>query len=236
MWEFDSTVIQVIQRTPNVKSFRFATDGRQTAYQAGQFFFVTIKVLGEDALHHFTLSSSPTETGYVEFTKRITSSDYSQRLNEMVPGDWAHLKGAQGDFVLDPNARRLAFLTGGIGITPVRSILTYLTGRNLDYDVVLLYGNRSQEEIVFRQELDDMAGRASIRLEHVLSGGQVPPGPRMHGGLIDKAMVSRLIPDYAGRLFYVSGPPSMVASLVEQLRDLNVAGAQVKKDTFLGYE
>lgn len=102
MWEFDTRVSEVIQRTMSIKSIRFDARNQDVNYTAGQFFFVTIKVDGVASTKHFSLSSSPTEKEYVEFTKRITSSDYSRALDVMKPGDWAHIRGPAGKFTLAP--------------------------------------------------------------------------------------------------------------------------------------
>jgi len=79
MREFDTECSQIIQRTPSVKSFRFPIRAKDVSFLSGQFLFITIKVGGEDAQHHFSFSNSPTDSGYIEFTKRITSSDFSKR-------------------------------------------------------------------------------------------------------------------------------------------------------------
>jgi ferredoxin-NADP reductase len=71
MWQFDSEVAEIIQRTPSVKSFRFKIRTKNVRYRPGQFFFLTIKVHGEDAVHHFSFSSSPTDKGYIEFTGTV---------------------------------------------------------------------------------------------------------------------------------------------------------------------
>ena len=102
-------------------------------------------------MHHFSFSSSPTDEGYFEFTKRITGSDFSQTSNNLKPGVWANVSGPDGDFVLPDKPRPLAFLSGGIGITPLRSMLRYITAKKLSYDVVLLYGNNSYDDIPFRE-------------------------------------------------------------------------------------
>lgn len=241
MWEFETVVSDVIQRTPDVKSLRFdVSDREDVEYRAGQFFFVTIKVDGREAVHHFTISSSPTETarqGYLEFTKRITSSDYSQALDRMKPGDWGRLRGAEGQFTLPPRKHKLAFLSGGIGITPLRSMMRYVVDRKLKRDVVLIYGNKSCDDIAFRNELDDMAARhESIRVEHVLSGPDSPPGWKGRKGYITKELVRELVPDYFERTFYVSGPLGMVKSLEEQLGGMGLQEDQVKHDYFPGYD
>ncbi|MBI4285437.1 MAG: oxidoreductase [Chloroflexi bacterium] len=237
MWEFETECQEVIQRTPNIKSFRFPIRGKNVRYRPGQFFFFTIKIRGEEALHHFSFSSSPTEEGYIEFTKRITASDFSQALNVLRPGDWARLRGPEGSFTLPARLRPLALLSGGIGITPLRSMLRYIADKDLPFEVVLLYSNNSVEDIAFRHELDSIAGgHPGVRVEYVISGPTVPgdwPGKR---GFITKDLVAEVIPDYMTRLFYISGPPRMVIALEEQLSALGVPSAQLKRDSFTGYD
>ncbi|MBI4311207.1 MAG: FAD-dependent oxidoreductase [Chloroflexi bacterium] len=237
MWQFDSEFAEIIQRSPSVKSFRFPIRTRSAPYKPGQFFFLTIKINGRPAVHHFSFSSSPTDQGYIEFTKRITQHDFSQALDKMPVGSWAHLQGPQGNFVLPSNGSKIASLTGGIGITPVRSMLRYIAHQKLDYDMVLLFGNSSIEEIVFREELDELAAsRPAIRVEHVLSGPNIPPGWKGKTGLIGKDLVIELVPDYLARLFLISGPPSVVMTLVEQLSALKVPQDHIMRDSFTGYD
>lgn len=237
MWEFESEVSEVIQRTPNIKSFRFPVRGKDVRYRSGQFFFITIKVNGNDAIHHFSFSSSPTEKGYIEFTKRITPSDFSQALDRMKPGDWARLQGPEGSFTLPRKIQSLAFLSGGIGITPLRSMLRYITDKSLPYDVVLLYGNARLDDVAFRGELEGMAAaNPKIRVEHILSGPDIPADWQGKRGFINQNIVRELVPDYKARLFYISGPPRMVIALQEQLSMLEVPDKQAKRDSFTGYD
>lgn len=241
MWQFETVVSGVIQRTPDIKTFRFTIgEQKDVRYESGQYFFVTIRIDGREAVHHFTISSSPTETennGYLEFTKRITASDFSQALDRLKPGDWVKLRGAEGDFTLPPGKRKLAFLSGGIGITPLRSMLRYITDKNLDYDVVLIYGNNTWENIAFRDELEEIASaNKSTRIEYVLSGPDFPPGWEGKKGFITKELVSELVPDYRERTFYLSGPLRMVFALEEQLAAINIPAGQIKRDYFPGYD
>jgi ferredoxin-NADP reductase len=95
---YETHVKEVIQRTHNVKSFRF---GRldEFDFQAGQFFFLTLKVDGEKKTKHFTVSSPPTRKEYIEFTKKITNSAFSQLLDRLKGGEWAEINGPRGRFV-----------------------------------------------------------------------------------------------------------------------------------------
>jgi ferredoxin-NADP reductase len=237
VWEFETSFSQIIQRTPTIKSFRFGTRGEDVTHRAGQFFFVTIKVDGSEAIHHFTISSSPTEKGYLEFTKRITDSDYSKALDLMAAGDWARIRGPEGAFTLPERESKLAFLSGGIGITPLRSMLRYIVDEKLGHDVVLLYSNRDIEDIAFRDELDSMAGsHPGIRVEYVLSGSDIPAEWKGKTGYITEDLVAELIKDYQERVFYISGPPRMVSTLEEKLSAINVPSEQIKRDYFPGYK
>lgn len=241
MWQFETTVSEVIHRTSDIKSFRLSVGGQKDIrYESGQYFFVMIRINGREAIHHFTISSSPTETeqkDYLEFTKRITASDYSQALDRLKPGDWVKLRGADGDFTLPFRERDLAFLSGGIGITPLRSLLRYITDKNLNYDVVLIYANNTWENIAFREELEEIANtHNSIRVEFVLSGPDFPPGWEGKKGYITKELVMELLPDYQKRMFYLSGPLRMVIALEEQLAAINIPQERLKRDYFPGYD
>lgn len=241
MWQFETSVLEVIQRTQDIKTFRFDIGGRKNVrYKPGQYFFVTIMVGGQEAEHHFTISSSPTETekvGYLEFTKRITTSDYSQSLDRMKPGDWARLQGPEGDFTLPSRRGDLAFLSGGIGITPLRSMLRYIADKGLEHNVVLIYANKNWENVAFRDELEQIAStHNSIRVEYVLSGPDFPPGWQGKKGYITKELVTEVVPDYKERTFYLSGPMKMVLSLEEQLAAINIPKRHIKRDYFPGYD
>ena len=241
MWQFETSVLEVVRRTVDIKTFRFDIRGRKDVqYAAGQYFYVVIRVGAQEAEHHFTISSSPTETekaGYLEFTKRITASDYSQALDRMKPGDWAKLQGPEGAFTLPGGKAKLAFLSGGIGITPLRSMLRYIADKGLEHNVVLIYGNNNWDNIAFRDELDEIASTHSgIRVEYVLSGPDYPSGWTGKKGHITKEIVAEVVPDNKERTFYLSGPLKMVLSLEEQLAGINVPRKQIKRDYFPGYD
>lgn len=255
MWQFETKLSEVIRTTADVKTFRFdVSEHNDVRYQAGQFCFVTIKINGREAVHHFTISSSPTETlryGYIEITKRITASEYSQTLDAMKPGAWVRLRGAEGDFVLPRRQRYLAFLSGGIGITPLRSMLRFVADRKLPYDIVLVYGTNSLDNCAFRDELDSIAASNGVkpasnskipakpcivRVEYVLSGPDFPHGWQGKRGFITSELVTELIPDYSRRTFYVSGPQRMVLSLEDQLAQAKIPAKQIKRDYFPGYD
>jgi len=237
MWQFDTEFSEIIKRTPNIKSFRFPIHTEKAPFEPGQFFFVTIEVHGVNNVHHFSFSSSPTDGEYIEFTKRITISSYSQTLDKVREGTWAYIKGPFGKYTLPSAKQLIAFLTGGIGITPIISMLRYIAYYNHHYDIVLLYGNENYESIAFYQGLDELSrSLSSFRVEHFLSQPQSYRKWRGKRGYINKDIVIETIPDYKDRLFYISGPPKMVLYLTEELNNIKISEEQIMKDSFTGYD
>lgn len=236
MAEFDTEVTDVIQRRSNVKSFRFKA-GEDLNFKPGQYFFVTINTGDEKQTKHFSFSNSPTEKGYVEFTKRITESPYSMALDRLKVGDWAHLRMPYGSFTFEGEYERIAFLSGGIGITPLRSICKYIADRGLPTDAVLLYGNNTEDDIIFRQDLDRMESvNKSFKAIYTLISPDKNANWQGRTGYIDAKMIKEEIPDFGERIFYICGPPKMVRALTGILRnDLRLQEDRVKLENFSGY-
>src|SRR4030065_2752756 len=107
--EFETKVIDIIQRTHDIKSFRFTLPDDIT-FKPGQFFFLTIRTNSKELKKHFSFSISPTEKGYVEFTKRITKSEFSQALDKLKIGDWARIKIPYGLFTFEGEYDKIAFI------------------------------------------------------------------------------------------------------------------------------
>jgi glycine betaine catabolism B len=128
-------------------------------------------------------------------------------------------------------------VTGGIGITPLRSMLRYIAAKNLNFNVVLLYSNSKYYDIAFHDELIDMAGsNKNIRVELTLTGTDIPANWKGKTGYINRALIRELVPDYEQRLFYISGPTKMVLALQEQIIGIGVPENMIKHDSFTGYD
>jgi len=231
--EFETTVADIIQRTPEVKSFRFNRP-ESFDYNPGQFIFVTILMSGQKATRHFSISSSPTEKEYLEFTKKITDHEFSVGLDHLHAGDWAYLNGPLGEFTFQGEHPKIALITGGIGITPMRSIIKFCTDNKISSDIILLYGNRNEQSMVFRDELDDMVKiNHNLRVVHCLSHPTDTWKGRL--GHVDTRLIQDEIPDYGDRIFYVCGPPALVTDLKNALMALNIPGDRINSETFPGY-
>jgi len=237
MIHFEAEIVDVIKRAPGVKSFRFGVK-EDIDFKPGQFFFVGIKIDGAERTKHFSFSNSPTEKSYVEFTKRITKSAFSRALDGFKKGDRAKLKMPYGSFTLEGEYEKIAFLSGGIGITPIRSMCKFATDKNLKADIAVIYGNNREEDIIFRKDLDGLQTvNKKLRIVYTLTAPGIDKTIwRGKTGYIDEAMIKEEIPDYAERIFYLCGPPTMVGSLKVILRDkLSVSESKIKTENFTGY-
>jgi ferredoxin-NADP reductase len=231
--KFETALTEVIRRTYNVKSFRFPRP-ETLEYKPGQYMIITIKPSGGEMTKHFTISSSPTEKAFIEFTKKLTGHPFSNALDTMKTGDWARINAPFGDFVLQEEHEKIGMLSGGIGITPLVSMCKYCTDKRLKNNIKLLYGNRTEADMAFRQELDEMQQQNSnLRVVHTLS----EPSKEWKGltGRIDAEMLKKEIPDYPERTFYTCGPPAMVEAMTTLLKNLSIPQEQIRAENFPGY-
>lgn len=201
---------------------------RQFAFSPGQFLEYTLAHSYPDTRgvrRYFTIASSPTEP-QVLLTSRFSepSSTFKQALQKMKEGNEIVASKVAGDFVLPSDAqKKLAFIAGGIGITPFRSIVKYLLDTNQRRDIVLLYGARGEDDLVFRNIFEEVQQKFGMRTVYVLERP------------IDEATIRREIPDFQERLFYISGPEAMVQAMTKLLASMGIPRRQIKRDYFPGY-
>jgi ferredoxin-NADP reductase len=230
---FETTVNEVLTRAPDVKSFRFLKPA-QFSYKAGQFMFITIRKGEEELRKHFTISSSPTEE-FLEFTKKLTDSEFSAALGSISPGDWTGIEGPFGKFTFEKEFEKSAMVAGGIGITPMRSMIKYCYDTSMPSEIVLLHACRTEKDLVFREELESIQKqRSNIRVVYCLS--EPSPGWKGYTGRIDASMIEKEIPDYKKRMVYVCGPPPMVETMEHLLREMKVPVQNIMREQFMGYQ
>ena len=231
--KFETYVLEIIPRTYNVTSFRFPRPAALN-YTAGQFFFITIKADGKELNKHFSFSSSPTEKTHIEFTKKLSDSDFSAALKGLKAGDWARIEAPYGKFTFEGEHQKIGLLAGGIGITPFKSVCQYCTDMRLDTKVTLLYGNRTENDIAFRKELEALQ-RQNKNLKVVFTLNEADSGWKGATGLITTEMIKKEIPDYRETMFYTCGPPKMVEIMEKLVEQLGLSKTQLKREYFTGY-
>ncbi len=231
------SVKEVTALTPNVWNLVLAPPDRakRLEYLPGQFLFVTL--LRAEGLpreeHPFTISSSPTRRDAITITCKA-SGDFTATLGQTRPGDRAVVNAPFGRFshLLRRESERLVFIAGGIGITPFMSMLRYIRDTGDDREVLLICANRSERDIVFREELSAMEAlsRPVVSVVHVLSR----PDPEWKGekGYADGAFLKRVVGDVTGKLFFICGPPPMMDGVAGALAVLGVPPEDVNMERF----
>lgn len=231
--KFETRFSEIIPRTQDMVSYRFSRPDR-LSYRAGQYMLVTIRCGEKELTHPFSISSSPSEKDYIEFTKKLTESEYSKALKAFKPGSWALVDAPYGTFTFQGEHRKVALLAGGVGITPFRSICRYCTDKQLDSSIVLLYGCRNESEIAFETELEEMQMQ-NPNLKVVVILNEASSHWKGLLGFINADLVKNQVPDYNERIFYACGPPGMVKAMGTLVASMGLPSSQLKLEVLAGH-
>jgi ferredoxin-NADP reductase len=223
---------------PSVMRFIFRPE-EEFDYEAGQFGFFTFEKDGTEYSKHFSFSNAPTREN-LDMTTILSGSDYKNALDSLETGTKIKIKGPFGKFTLSAaNREKLCFLTGGIGITPIRSMLEYAVDREKDLNGYLFYSNRDEKRIAFREELEEMASKMHhFKIIHTLTDLSDEEKKEWEGetGFIDAQMIKKHCPDYKDRTFYIVGPPAFNKAMREMVTtELELEKEQIVMENFTGY-
>ena len=237
-WKGDLKVVGVFRETPSVRTFRFApADGGPVpfAFAAGQFLNLTLDINGQRVSRSYTIASPPTRDAYVELTvKREDNGLASRHLHDTFErGRFVQVSAPAGRFVFDTAGEQAVLLiAGGVGITPVMSILRDLTDRCWNGAIDLVFSVKTPDELIFAAELELLSARhADVRL-HKTFTRDVPAGWAGPRGRITADMLRRLVPDLVDRRAFVCGPDAMAAAVHDELRSAGVPEQRITLESF----
>jgi predicted ferric reductase len=227
-------VVEVRPEAPRVWTVEMEQrQNRPLRFVPGQFQFLRFPDSEVSAQEHpFTIASSPTGRRINITIKE--SGDFTARIRHVKPGDLASVHGPFGRFshTLHRSDEQLVFVAGGVGITPLMSMLRWMRDNGDSRSVLLLYANRRPDDVLFAQELAEMQTNSAGRLMvvHVLSD----PPPQWHGetGRLDADRIIQLCGGIEGKSFYLCCPSPMTAALVRGLRRLGVRPRHIHTDHF----
>ena len=211
------------------------------AYTAGQFAeFILPGPKGSgsaELMHPFTLSSAPHEP-YLMVTTRMRDSEFKRHLGAAPIGTELSVKGPFGELVLDPDPGRPAvFLTGGIGVTPFRSMVVDANHRKSPHRIVMFYSNRRPEDAAFLDELQRLE-KENPKFTLVATMSQMPKSERSwkgEVGKIDAGMIARHLKVNGAPIYYIAGPPAMVNGLQAMLLKSGAEAGSIRTEQFDGY-
>jgi len=211
------------QDTHDTKTFCFALpDDATLDMLPGDHLYVHATIDGKAVKRPYTPSSTPGITGYFDLTvKRYETGMMSRYLHDRKVGDQVLMSGPNpGGHWVDGMAKKVGFVAGGSGITPMISIIRWMLSRSLPVEMFLLYANKTEADIIFGDEWDeDAREHASFHCYHVLS--QPPAGWSQGTGRITEEMLRKYLPPPGSdSLIFLCGPPSMVDALETALKSL----------------
>lgn len=217
------------------------TKSKEMKFQAGQYMEWTLGHDNQDnrgIRRYFTIASSPTEKDIrigVKFYPKPSS--YKKALDLFKGGETIIASQLAGDFILpEDKQKKLVFLAGGIGVTPFRSMIKYLLDKEEKRDIIMYYANKSFADVAYEDVFSAAKENLKIKTVHVLDSEEgVPNGFNFEKGPITVDMIKKEVPDYKDRIFYISGPKSMVDAFKKALKELGVSRLNIKTDFFPGF-
>jgi len=210
-------------------------------FQAGQFLDFTLvnppETDEEGNTRSFSIASAPYEDDLMIAT-RMRDTAFKRILKTLAAGSEIQMEGPFGGLTLHEDAKRPAvFLTGGIGVTPFRSIALQTTHEKSPHLLWMFYSNRRPKDAAFLDELTKLqTEKPNFKLVSTMTN---VAESRKHWngetGYIDKQMLSKYIDELSGPIYYVAGPPAMVDGMTKLLSESGVKATDIRSEEFFGY-
>jgi ferredoxin-NADP reductase len=248
-------VADIVQETPGTKTFRLQRiDGPLPPWRPGQYVNLFVDVDGVLTSRPYSISSPPVrppsttpgsvteQADFLELTVRDKPGGFvaPYLLNEVRVGDELETTGPAGTFYHEPliDGDELVFLAGGSGITPFRSIIRDAVQHDRPLKMHLLYGSRLPDDIIYDQELAELAARPepvagrgpSLKYAAVIS--EPPPGYGGLSGFLTADLIRQQIGDPAGKTFYICGPNVMYDFCAAALAELGVPPHKIRRELY----
>jgi ferredoxin-NADP reductase len=224
-------VIGAFAETEDITTFRMARP-EGFAFSAGQFTSVKINIDGHPVVRCYTISSAPEAAGYFEISVKRQGLMSGTLHASIRPGSMVSVMPPAGGFSYPSgDDRPLALLAGGVGITPMMSMLRHAVAADPTRRVTLLYSVHTHHDVAFGDELRFIASRhPQVKIVKTTTRG--PHTTDCLSGRIDGRMVTEQIEDVANTVFMICGPTPMLECMETTLADLGVPDGQIRSEAF----
>jgi predicted ferric reductase len=222
-------VTDVVRETHDTWSVFF--EKKNISHNPGQFMIVRLERDGKvSEPHPFTVSSSPTQDRLSITVKSV--GDFTSTIGTTKTKDRALIDAPFGvfSFLTHGDSRPLVFVAGGIGITPFMSMLRYMRDKKIDRNVTLIWGNKAEKDLAFKEELESIqSGMRSLKVVHVMSAQEGWAGEK---GYVDGEMLAKHVEDIGGSRFFLCGPPVMMKKIEIALLALGAPRRRIHYERF----
>jgi ferredoxin-NADP reductase len=239
-WNGLLKVVRLFEESPNVRTLRLAIpDGSELPFRhlPGQFVTFTVRPIDLPIKRSYTIASPPTRRDYLEVTvKREEHGTVSSFLHSVHEGDTLQVTGPSGSFTfMGEGANSIVLISGGVGVTPMMSVLRYLTDRSWSGDIFFIYGCRSDQDVIYREELEYLQRRYPNLKLLIVADDASADWPHARGRITAELLASA-VPHIQTRRIHLCGPPAMMTALRAALAELSVPLPQIKTEVFIGRE
>lgn len=225
-------VLAVLDESNDIKTIRIRRpDG--FAFEPGQFLPVRIRVDGKEHVRCYSISSSPVSEGFLEISVKRQGLVSNALHATARPGSILTVKAPGGRFTYPSgDDRPMVLLAGGIGITPLISMLRHAVHTEPSRPVTLLYSAHEQQDLAFFDELTVLDARhPQLRIIFALTR-ESQSGPAFYPGRIDRALLQATVPDIRDAISLICGPSPMIEGTKALLADLGVPSDQIRHEIF----
>ena len=201
-------------------------------FKPGQFLMIELQAPEKFPKRAYSISSSPTKNETLQITVKEMPDGYvSKALNNAKKGDEALVDGPFGHFIFDPEKMgEIVLLAAGSGIAPFRCFMQYIVDKKLSTKVFFVYGCRTEEDLIFREELRGYAKKIpNCSLVFTLSREE-KEGYRH--GRIDESLLGEIVAKHPKAFYFICGPPAMVSSVKEILGNKGIEKERVKIEVY----
>lgn len=237
-WAGRLKVSNIFRETPNVKTFRLVSPlgkGLPFTYLPGQFLTLSALIDKKTVTRSYTIASSPTEVSFCDLTiKREDQGTFSRYLHDLIKeGDLIDAKGPSGPFVFTGiETNSIVLIGAGIGITPMMSVLRFLTAKAWPGKITLLFTFRNSGDYLFQRELEELKSKIPNFKLVVTATGEVGSDWIDLRGRITKELLATAVPDIASSRVHLCGPVLFMEGMKKFLSELSVPKEAIKTEAF----
>lgn len=201
------------------------------SFKPGQFAWLTIQRSPFNIRQHpFSFSSSAERAAHLEFTVKELG-DFTRSIKSIPSGQPVYVDGPYGTFGIASRDSGFVFLAGGIGVTPLMSILRTMADRGDKRPIIFFYGSLNWESVTFREELETLKPRLNLQLVHVLEKPET--GWQGEKGYISANLLDRYLPANRTKLRYLMcGPLPMITAVEKALQKAGVPLQRVHSERY----
>ncbi len=242
--DIELTCVEVISETHDVKTLRLVADPPILfSYQPGQFVTLELEIDGEEVLRSYSISSTPSRPHSLEITvKRVPPAD--QELPPGLVSNWLHdnisvgsklkINGPLGKFsFFQYPSRKLLFISGGSGITPMMGMSRWLCDTGAECDVAFFHSARTPADVIYQQELMLMSARHP-NFKPFVTVTQSQSGQSWLGltGRLSPEMLRSVVPDFLDRMIFVCGPAAFMSATKDLVASLDFPMERYHEESF----